>query len=645
MPIKFQCPHCKKALTARDELAGKKAVCNGCKKPLTIPPPAPPPAAAPPAVAAKPPSDIKRAAAPAPPPKPKRPNLDVEELAASLLSDQPAGAAAAPEVIEFTCEYCDAPVRVAVALAGKREPCPECRRILKVPLPKKVEEADWRRAGQHLPSGARRDDAAPEGAWGTAVSSSVVSHEALEEAEAIPEISEPATLGQKIWVSVKVAAAAVLVGGLCWGAWAWMSHGREERSVRDALAYADNPAAVAEVGREGVAALHSLVGEYCVRARQPANDAPMRRHPGSAVLARDQFDRALALLRDVPEKQPAEERDAVLGEMAQREVELAGDKPEVEELTRLDWDATQKQVQAALAPIRDPEPRLDAYRAVSRRLIARGEAKRVLPLASAVFGARPAEQPAAVAAAGLEFLDAGQPELAAKAAEQSLAAYEAKGERPPVAASVVALALALGKKPPKGEKGIEEDAEWVGTAEGLARQGKWPQARAMAQPGKTPDVRLRVLLALAEAAAARGPAGDSTDVTTAAQLVSTEPSLRGSAGLGWVLLRLAQAGARGGLPPEPLQKLADAVAEPPLRGRAQLAILRVRLAQADGGVDPAPLAEAVADGTVARNLAWADIARHNTRLDGGFAGTVRGWPERQRAFGSAGVALGLRHQD
>ena len=37
MPISVQCPSCGKKLTAKDELAGKKATCPGCKKLFVIP--------------------------------------------------------------------------------------------------------------------------------------------------------------------------------------------------------------------------------------------------------------------------------------------------------------------------------------------------------------------------------------------------------------------------------------------------------------------------------------------------------------------------------------------------------------------------------------------------------------------------------
>ena len=37
MAIKFKCPFCDRPLIVKDELAGKKGPCPGCKKVVTIP--------------------------------------------------------------------------------------------------------------------------------------------------------------------------------------------------------------------------------------------------------------------------------------------------------------------------------------------------------------------------------------------------------------------------------------------------------------------------------------------------------------------------------------------------------------------------------------------------------------------------------
>src|SRR5260370_35144869 len=100
MAIKFSCPHCRKALSVKDHLAGKKSQCPACKKTLTIPPAARAPIAMP---------------------------ADVEALAAAALADEPkapspAGAAATKE---FKRYYCDEQAREGAEWAGKQAPCPE----------------------------------------------------------------------------------------------------------------------------------------------------------------------------------------------------------------------------------------------------------------------------------------------------------------------------------------------------------------------------------------------------------------------------------------------------------------------------------------------------------------------------------------
>src|SRR5262249_18951535 len=39
MPIRFKCPHCKKPLVVKEQMAGKKAPCPACKKVLSVPAP------------------------------------------------------------------------------------------------------------------------------------------------------------------------------------------------------------------------------------------------------------------------------------------------------------------------------------------------------------------------------------------------------------------------------------------------------------------------------------------------------------------------------------------------------------------------------------------------------------------------------
>src|SRR5262249_30504172 len=191
MSIKFNCPKCQNSLRVSQELAGKKARCPGCKQVITIP-------------------------------TLELPAADIEALAAAALVDQPkpepvkAQKEAAP--IKFQCFYCDEQVEVPGDLAGKQVPCPECRRIVKVPMPVKTEPRDCHRADPRGPAaGLRRDEPPPpEGAWGTATSASTVSAQALLEAEAVPDAEEGLTRMQWAMRGLIAAAVLVLVGAGVW---------------------------------------------------------------------------------------------------------------------------------------------------------------------------------------------------------------------------------------------------------------------------------------------------------------------------------------------------------------------------------------------------------------------------------------------
>src|SRR6516165_9868785 len=109
MPIKFACPHCKRGLSVKDHLAGKRAACPACKKALTIPKGS--------STTHAPLRDRPAPAAPA------APQEDAEKAAAAKEA----------KTVDFNCPFCDTELKLDVKLAGKRTSCPECRRIIKVP--------------------------------------------------------------------------------------------------------------------------------------------------------------------------------------------------------------------------------------------------------------------------------------------------------------------------------------------------------------------------------------------------------------------------------------------------------------------------------------------------------------------------------
>src|SRR5260370_42380067 len=118
MASKFNCPHCSKPFTVRNHLAGKRANCSACKKPLVVPK-----------------IGIPLASAPEP---------NVEDVAAATFMDPPPAPPPVQETktLDFNCPQCDEPVQVSVELQGKQTPCPHCRRIVKVPLLVKKDPVD-----------------------------------------------------------------------------------------------------------------------------------------------------------------------------------------------------------------------------------------------------------------------------------------------------------------------------------------------------------------------------------------------------------------------------------------------------------------------------------------------------------------------
>jgi hypothetical protein len=624
MPIKFNCPNCHKPLQAKDELAGKKGPCRHCKQLVTVPTPStaqatplPKPAAAP-----------KVAAPDGPPPPAPAPPVDVEAEAAALLADGPAKVEA-PQFVDFPCPYCDDPLHLDAALAGKKAQCPSCRRIISVPLPK-VEKKDWRNMDGRLPSAAQRTaEPAPESTR-SRTATSRVSREALDEAGLIPEKRVPRTTGQKVRFGLLVAGLPLLVVVLAFVGYRWWAANRQERALKQALAFANAKDAESRFGKSGQAALHTGAGEYFLRTRKPQ----------CGKLAADQLGPALGLLTQATDQ----DRDLALTELALAWVDAGGDRADLERELRLNWDDTQKRIQTTLGAIRTPEARLEALRGVAGRLVARGEAKRVIPVVQRVYSADDSDQAEALAVVALELRKADEAR-ADDAADLALRPFDpARKDRPPLRAAVVAVALAFNKKPPAPQKGKVEDErqELVGQAEGLARRGELAQARdKVKEAGKYgPEVIFRALVGVAAGAAEANP-GDKADVEAA---VARADTVRGLQEAAWPLLRLTHLAIRAGLPEDVQQKVAAAIAAPAVKGPAQLAVLRARLEASPQVVGEEAAAKVEGKG-LAHRLARQALARHNVRIDAGWAKNVQGWEEPERAFGLLGVALGLQGKD
>jgi hypothetical protein len=605
MAIKFTCPHCHKALSVKDDsLAGKRAACTGCKKIVVIPKPAP-------------------AAAPA---------EDVEALAAAALGETRADAGPAPaaQTIDFECPQCGEPIKMSRDLAGKNAPCPECRRIIKVPMPKTKEGAEWRQK-DNLPSIARRDtEPPPEGAWESSRARGV-SAQALIEAGLAPKKKRPGlTRRQKVYRGILIGTGVVVAAVVGLFVWKSLSQTKQAELVEQADKSADD---LPIKTKEAAAEASRAAGEYYLRTGSRDSAEQAQKHFGKA---RD--------LLGPPKSLAGPEADLLLADLAVSQADLGGGDEDVKYGRRLKWDKALGELKATLGHVSSAAGRAHALRLVSRKLIARGRAADAIQLAGQATSGKADEDPEAafeapeaLAVVGLELFRAGQKDDAVKLSGRASGPYagpEDKAGRPPLAPSVVALAVALGRPEPKAGqgKGKEQDEEMyaAGRAAGLALKGEAAQARDV--PKASAEARFRALVMLAEAT------GDSADVDAAAALLDGDVKLT-QPGVPWLVYRLAVVAAKAG-PADRVLKLADHAAEPGLKARAQLEAVRARL---DGARDQAGdgALQGLDNGPLPQALAHEWLARHNGKLDyRGTLKTVEGWDEAVRPFGVLGAVLG-----
>jgi hypothetical protein len=547
--------------------------------------------------------------------------------------------------IDFPCPNCDAAVKVDIALAGKQTPCPECRRIIKVPLPKKEEPKDWRKAGESkLPLGARREDLAMQDPL-AATAIGKVSAEALLEAGAVPEAREPTDWRRWLRRGVAVAAILCVLGGAVI-LWRSYTTSREEgNALEKALgslgAQKGNPSRAAELHR-ATAEFYLLKGQ-APEADQYANEA-----------------RKYLLSSD-----PSSQRDVQLIDLAQTEADLIGSPEEARKGTRLKKEKVHDQhLKKTLGAVRSPEARLEALRSVGRQLMGRGDGPMAVQLARELSSGDD-ELLEATAQVGLAMLSAkdvdganAQADFAQKRYDEAAAAAgkDNKSRRPPPA-GLIALRLALnqpskaaalGSDPSKAERPSPETLE--GYVEGLARKGQLTEAQALLSKAENaPLPRLRATIALAAGAV-------ESDRSFAARFIQeSAPQAAADAAqlanrkeyAAWLLMRLVRLGVQAGVGKGALQPLLDAAGDldPALRGRMQLEVLRGQLRNSKDKADD-ELAREVDKETLAHALALESLARHNARHATMSLKTIDGWnPESLRPFGYIGVALGLADRD
>ena len=205
MAIEFDCPHCKTHYRLKDEFGGKTATCKtpDCRKVIPIPKPTGP----------------VMSAAPA----------DLDAIAAAAFAEEAAKAnKPAEEMIPVTCSGCDHTWSVEASKEGKNVRCPECGKVIRVPVRKKDEKADWRTGGGG-PSLAKRETGLDrEGAFGNVAATGISEGTAREivkgrEAEEEPEERRKRRLK---W-GVRIVAGLAVVGA---GVYFALKTGREIKS-------------------------------------------------------------------------------------------------------------------------------------------------------------------------------------------------------------------------------------------------------------------------------------------------------------------------------------------------------------------------------------------------------------------------------
>jgi hypothetical protein len=605
MSISFLCPKCQKAYTVKDELTGKQVVCKICENRIRVP------------------AAGGSQGTPAP---------EVESLAVAALADEPAAVAEATATFEAECPNCLESVTWDAKVAGKQAPCPNCRRIVRVPVPAAGKLKDWRVA-DHRPTLAKQAiDPSLEGAWGNTTSTSVVSRDALVEAEAIRDRRrQPTSPRQKLFYAVIGAclAALAVVGGLLFTS--RRTEGIRADHLQKALKLvADNKALPAGARAE----VYRAAGEY--RLRQPESNADEAHKHLKEAMGAAAFPPGAS-----PEQQI--EHTALLTEIALTLTDLAGAPDQVRGGERMAWGKVQPELRRTLQPLAtlDMGPREGAMLALqrlTRKVGLRGEGSQAaMPSLAHIFaGDAKAE---ALAAVGLELLGRGEAEQ--KKAEELAA--QAKGLVPPGGAGpparVVALHVAL--KQPQAFPAVSEPAgappsplARMAYAEGYARRGEFDKARAIAaMPGRFED-RFQALVTVAAVAVEAG--GDAQDLSSAVELFENELKTRDLPD--WPLIRLAQACARatqsdaGPRLSGFLAKLSNlSPRSQAVRAWAMMELLRSPAAKstedAVKAIEPAT--------ALGHLLAWEELARRTAPADLGA------WPAPARALGYAGAALGM----
>ena len=595
MPIRVKCGNCKKTLSVKDHLAGKKIKCPVCQTVVAVPLLAPaltpvtknPGSATKPALITKPlpdksksngtpPGAAKSNGTPAPVELPTE-NVEAEALAA--FSDAPPPPPvddSAPKTIGFKCSWCDEDVELPVEMGGKQAPCPnpECKRIIKVPMPKAPEKKDWRKMDRQGPALARINQPEQlENAWGTEEATRA-RQDSLAQAGAIAK-PPPKAIGIVDWlryasIGLGAVVAVVLVylgvSRLIENKYQSSAIKEVEQLVKGKGAKVQTPLLAAEAYRTlGLLHLHA-------KERNPSLNAS---HHFLGALG--SVDLELA-------KNPtAINENLFLIDLALAQIELGGDDEEILIKARLPWEKVRDELSATLQKIKAPEVQVLALREVGTRLFEKKQAELAVGLAATLGGAEGKRLTPFRQQIALLFVMPDQEDKLQK----------------------------IVKKPDLAViKELQDAFARIGYAEGFARKDDYANALALAQFSGPPRDKLDACLGVAAVAWQRKNKDETATFVKAALSIASQ---RDTNATDWQKLQLVKLAARTE-DAETVKDLVKGMREPfKLRAYYEIFLASGEKSPGELSVDALSDLEAVDKEGSTLAMAWVALAQHNAR--------------------------------
>ena len=608
MPIRVKCDSCKKTLSVRDHLAGKKIKCPVCQSVVVVPatatvdappkaeptpsgkPPLGKPVATKPVKTKPPPGQIKTNGTPSngaaekngEPEIVERPPESIEAEALSAFADEPKEEAdeGPPQFIDFTCTYCDEALHLPIDQAGKQIPCPnaECKRIIKVPVPQVKEKKDWRKMDRRGPAAAIvNQPEAIENAWGTEEATKA-RQDSLKQAGVIETPVKPG-IGITGWLTRAFYALCILgvLAGATVFASKFLANRESHNAIKDIEAMLD-PRSPKIIDPLQAAEAKLAVGLQQLQGGRP-NDA------------KTSFQAARAYAKSRLEKQNADDpclnEQLFLIDLAIAQIELGGSDDEFRSKVKLEWSQVPKELSDTLSLLKEAknkEAPLMAMREVATRLIERNQLVMAHGLASA--------------------LDDPMAKNKSLIFAQQLALMQLKGDKNPIAV------------PPDLEKTKEiKDAYLrVGFAEGAARQGKFEDARKWVQVKGPRRDRLQACIGVAAIAL-----GDRKNKDEASKFIKDAIAIAKDNDVSpvtpWQRLELIRLAARTE-EDAVVKELAEGLGNSPFRTCARLEVLKAQCEKAAGSLTADAFADIETEKEGSEQLlaqAWLIVARHNAR--------------------------------